>query len=325
MSLKYMEGFDQFQGESGISARLASAGYVVGGTLTLSDGRTAQTRALNLGDGSASGSMQRTFESSQQIVCFGFAYFASAERSTILTIADVVTLGWDTETGKVAIGGDLGGATVALSVWYYFEVVIDKGLGEIRVYINDELDLTVNMPGGAAFINAFQCTWSSPGDIKKLDDIVFVDGSTGVYTNRLGPVQITPRMPSSDVDKEWSAAIGSEHFEMVNNLPVNLGEFIQSNTSGTYDTFLSNGPVPDDNDPNNVLAVGVVVRAKKSDVDGRQLGILIGDKVGPSKEQVFDLGTEDTYNYAVFEDNLADESWNDVTVTDTPFGVVVRP
>lgn len=323
MSLKFMEGFDQFDGEQDLPALLITAGYTASGSLAITDGRNAATKALRIGDDTNGGNFGRTFASAQQIVCFGFAYRAAAERSAIMQITDVLTLAWDVATGKISINGNAGAATIVLAVWYYFEIVVDKTLGEIRVYINNELDLTVALPGGAAFITTFVCAWTSPGDSKQVDDLVFVDAATGAYTNRMGPVQITARTPSIDVDAEWAAATGSDRFEMVNNVPVVPADFIQSNTSNAYSTFLSDTTVAD---PDNILAVGLVVRARKSDVDNRQLGLVVGTKAGPNKEVLQPtLQITDTYSYAIFETDPGNVAWDDISVSDTAFGVVVRP
>lgn len=323
MSLKFMEGFDQFDGEQDLPASLITAGYTASGSLAVTDGRNAATKALRIGDDTNGGNFGRTFTSAQQLVCFGFAYRAAAERSAIMQITDVLTLSWDVDTGKISINGSAGAATIVLAVWYYFEIVVDKTLGEVRVYINNELDLTVALPGGAAFITTYVCAWTSPGDSKQLDDLVFVDSATGAYTNRMGPVQITARTPSVDVDAEWAAATGSDRFEMVNNIPVVPADYIQSNTSGAYSTFLSNTTIAD---PDNILAVGLVVRARKSDVDNRQVGLLVGTKAGPSKEVLQPtLQITDTYSYAIFETDPDNVAWDDISVTDTAFGVVVRP
>lgn len=323
MSLRFMDGFDQFYGETQMIDTMTAAGYTVGGYIGVSDGRTPASKAVQIGNGGTSGSIKRTFASDQNITVLGFAYMASEDRDNIVSIASVATLAWSATTGQISIGGVPGVASIVRAVWYYFEIVIDKTAGEIRVYINNELDLTVALPSGAAFITDFECTWASPGDIKKMDDLTFVDSSAGRYTNRIGPVAITARMPVVDVDEEWSAASGTDHFAMVNNVPVDPAKFIQSNTSGAFDTFLASGPV---SDPNNILAVGVVARARKSDVDNRQLGLVVGPKAGTNKEVLQPtLQTTDTYSYAVFEDDPSDVAWSEETISNTPFGVVVRP
>lgn len=323
MALRFMEGFDQFNNESGLAAKLATAGYTTGGIVGIADGRGAVTRALSIGSGAAAGSLRRTFASGQNLVVLGFAYRATNARAQIVSIDGVVTLGWDAATGRITISGSAGQATIVLSVWYYFEIVIDKTLGEIRVHINNELDLTVALPSGAAFVTSYVCNWTTASDVKLLDDVVFIDSATGTYTNRIGPVQITARVPSVDVDAEWSAATGNDRYEMVNNIPVIPSQFIQSNSSGAFSTFLSNTPVQGQD---AILAVGVVVVARKSDVDNRQIGLVVGTKNGARKEVLQPtLATTDTYSYAVFETGLGNVPWTDETVSDTPFGVVVRP
>lgn len=321
MALRFMDGFEQFEGAVNLIDVLSSAGYAASGAVSLSEGRTPNSKAVAIGNSAAGASLSLSLTSSQQYVSIGFAYNAAAQRSALVSIENVMTLGWDTGTGVIVINGNPGEATIVLGVWYYYEIVIDKSLGEIRVYINNELDLTVALPSSANLLSTYKTTWSTSGDFKRIDDITMVDSSVGEYTTRIGPVEITTRVPTNDVLTEWVPAAGLDHFEMVNNIPPVSTDYIQSNVSDAWDTFLASGPV---SDPDNILAVGIVARAKKSDIDGRKLGLVIGDKT-TSKEDVVDLSTSNAYKYAIFETDPSGVNWTDETTSSTPFGVAVRP
>lgn len=316
MAIKHMDGFDQFEGQQDVSTALMAAGYDMTGSVDLVVGRSSKTRAVQI-----EGSMSRIFSSSATRVVIGFAYCATSARSQILTIKDLLTLEWP---GAIQIGSVIGEAKPIVGVWYYYEIVIDKNAHEIRVYINNEVDLVASIPDTAAFIKDYEVTWSSVdnGGAKQIDDLIFIDSADGTYTDRVGPVALGLRLPSSDVVSEFSVPNENYHFSNVSNLPPKADAYIQSNVSKAADTFVSSDPVG-----NGVpLAVGMVVVARKSDIDGRQLGMLVGDPKGAFKE-VLDttLSTSDQFHYAVFETDQDGAVWTTQTVQTTPFGIQVRP
>lgn len=315
--LKFMDGFEQFAGAGDLPDVLKSAGYGATGAVTIGDARKTPGKALAI-----DGSVSRIFTSSAQKVVLGFAYKANTARSRILVIKDVLTLNWD---GKIAIGSAAGSAIPLINLWYYFEVVINKTDMSVQVWINNELDLTTQLPQAAQFQQAYECSWGptkSDDGTKMLDDLVFIDSTTGKYVDRIGPVAMTMRVPTEDVLQEFSPSAGSSHYPLVASVPPTDTKFIQSNQSGNMDTFRGSAPAPS----TGILAVGLTVRAKKSDIDGRQMGMLVGDGKGVFKEVVqTTMDTKNTYSYAVFEKAPNDSDWNTNTVQTTPFGVAVRP
>lgn len=315
--LKHMDGFDQFAGGGDIPAALVSAGYKASGSVSIGDARKVPGKALAI-----DGSVGRVFTSSAQKVVLGFAYKANTKRSQIVAIKDVLTLKWD---DHIAIGSAVGAAIPLINLWYYYEIVINKADMTIQVWINNELDLTTQLPQAAQFQQTYECTWgpvAQDDGTKMLDDLVFIDSSTGKYVDRIGPVAMTLRVPTEDVLQEFSPSTGSAHYPLVAAIPPDDAKFIQSNQSGNMDTFRSSAVAP----ATGILAVGLVVRAKKSDIDGRQMGMLIGDGKGVYKEVVQTvMDTKNTYSYAVFEKAPNDSDWTTNTVQTTPFGVAVRP
>lgn len=319
--LKFMDGFDQLKGQADIAAGLTQCGYSVTGAPTLEEGRTAQQLAVSLPE---SASLKRTFTSQNSKVVFGFAFRATGKRHTLITIKDVATVTWDEATGLISCAGGTGTAILLMDLWYYIEVVLDKTTTTIDVYVNNGKDISAPSPSSANPVTNYEVTWASvPQATYLLDDLQFIDNAAGKYTDRIGPIQITARLPLVDVDKEWSPSTGTDHYPLVYNQPPVDGKYIQSNTSGAIDTFLSNTPIPD---TQNILAVGLTVLNKKSDVDNRQLGLVIGQKGQPQKE-VIDaaLSTSEKYSYAVFETNQSNQDWNDERLNAAPFGVIVRP
>jgi len=319
--LKHMDGFEQFGGVAAIDLPevLASAGYSTSGyvrTLTGASGGLAA--GIGETDSKASASLSRTFKSTADVVVLGFAYKAPAARGTIVEIKDVLTLDW---VGNLLIGTNSGTALPLLDTWYYFEIVLDRDARTAAVYVNNGLDLQVSLSDTAIGINTLEVTWPTSGDVKCIDDVVLIDSADGKFTDRVGPVALTYRVPMYDQAAEWSPSKAMPHYELVNNLPPKEDEYIQSNVSGARDSFLSDTPLPDDGE---VLAVGEVVRARKSDIDGRQLGLFMGE-TATSEVLIDELSMEDQFLYAVFEKTPAGADWTRENLGLNPFGVVVRP
>lgn len=319
--LLFMDGFDQLLGWASVADGLKRCGYTTTGNPVLGEGRVPTQKALSL---PGTTSLLRTFTSFEQKVVIGFAFKATGKRHDLIKIKDVGTLSWNVDNGKLSIAGGTGTAIVLLDLWYYIEIVFNKLDSTLQVYVNNGLDITAPSPSSANAVNNYEVTWQGAAEADFLiDDIQFIDGSAGKYTDRIGPIQITSRLPNVDVEKEWSTSTGNSHFPLVYNQPPDENKYIQSNTSGAQDTFLSNTVLPN---PNGILAVGLTVYNRKSDVDNRQLGMVIGRK-GETQKEVIDtqLSTEYKYSYAVFETNQDGQTWNDERLANAPFGVIVRP
>lgn len=315
--IMFMDGFEQFKG--GTKVDLGQAGYDAVGGVNMADGRTAESVCVAIG-GDADSSLSRTFTSGANRIVLAFAYLADTSREDIVSIDNAFKLEWP---DKLQINGSKGAVIPVIGLWYYFELVMDRAAQSIEVYVNNVKDLTVAMPAAMQNLNTWKCTWASPSKItKRLDDVFFITSGTPNPVDRIGPQAISIRMPTSDVTKEWSAAVGDDHFAMVDNRPPADTQYIQSAVSGAQDLFRSGAT----GNGKPITAVGVVVRARKSDIDNRQIGIVVGPKTGTQKETLVSaLLTTPTYNYAVFPTDPAGAAWTDSSVLDTPFGVVVRP
>jgi len=321
--LIHMDGFEQFSNMSTtqVNTELPAAGYTVAGTVGISNGRTSDTQAVVLGTANAAGSIKRAFQSTAPLTVIGFAYMAETAREDIVAIANGFTLQWP---DKIQINGAKGTVVPVLGVWYYYELVIDKDQNQIQVYINNVLDLTVPLPAAMTGLTSYECTWAAPAkSVKRLDDLfVLHNGSGGAPVNRVGPQAITMRLPTSDFLKEWSPATGDDHFAMVDNLPPSETEFIKSSVSGAQDLFKAGATVG----TGAITAVGVVVRARKNDIDARQMGVAIGPKGATQKENLItNLDITPKYFYSFFPTAPGNVAWDNTNLQDTPFGVIVRP
>lgn len=323
----FLDGFDQLRGMDGqvMTDILNNSGYTVTGLPKLAPARDNTQLALQIGEAKPDVvSVKRVFSSSATKVVLGFAYCAEAVRSDIVTVKNLGTLGWNPNDGHLSFAGGTGTATILLNLWYYFEIVLDKTAGTVQLWVNNGKDIEVAMPNTAQFLALYETTWASdPADKKFLDDIYCLDNTPSAYVDRLGPLAIASRLPTADVDQEWTPSTGTEHYALVDNEPPVDTEFLQSNTSGATDTFLSNEGLPAGA---KVVAVGITVLNRKSDIDARQLGMVMGRK-GQKQIEVVDKNLSLTlkYSYAVFETAPDGSAWNDEKATTTPFGVVIRP
>lgn len=321
--LIHMDGFEQFSNMTNtqVATELPAAEYTVAGTVAISNGRNSDTQAVVLGTSNAGGSIKRAFLSTAPLTIIGFAYMAETQRDDIVAIANGFTLQWP---DKIQINGAKGTVTPVLGVWYYYELVIDKDRNLIEVWVNNVLDLTVPLPAAMTGLTTYDCTWSTPAkSVKRIDDLfVLNNGSGGAPVARVGPQAITMRLPTSDFVKEWSPATGDNHFAMVDNLPPTATEFIKSSVSGAQDLFKSGATAG----TGDITAVGVVVRARKNDIDARQMGVAIGPKGQTQKEiLVTNLDVTPKYFYSFFPTAPGNVAWDNTNLQDTPFGVIVRP
>lgn len=326
-----MDGFEQFRGQAPaeLALSLKSSGYTTTGRVTMATGRAVGTFCLNLGKepatagGGSAAQVTRKIVSTGEVISFGFAIKIEDTRAPIFVIDGLLTVDWP---GKIECLGTLGAATPILGMWYYFEVVIDKANQEVRVWINNGLDLTVALPVGNQTRTEFICQWSSPAQSVQIDDFVVVDNRIGAmvqHVSRIGPVSISARAPTLDYDVTWDPAMPGSHFAMVDNTPPKKDEYIESNVSGRLDLFQSNQPLPL---ATQVLAVGLVARVNKTDIDGRQVGLVMGTEPALRQEHLIDeLQLTPEYHYAVFESSPQGTPWDFGSVGDQAFGVIVRP
>lgn len=269
----------------------------------------------------------RTFVSTQARVVFGFAHQATA-RGRILAIKDLLNVDWP---AGIEILGVRGASVPIRNVWYYYEIEIDKTAGQAKLYVNDTLDLTVPLPANAAAMSTYELTWHAEnGAVALLDDLYILDSDTAngsTRTSRLSPISIPIRMPTSDVDVNWTGALDGPHWPQVGLLPPSTASYVRSATSGAQDIYASDTPLPEGvgTEEAPIIAVGVVALAQKSDLDNRQLGLLVGAP-GNQKEVIdTSLSTSLEYSFGVFETAPGNVPWTADNVQSTPFGIAVRP
>jgi hypothetical protein len=271
--------------------------------------------------------VSRTFSSTQSRVVIGFAHMATA-RGRIFSIKDLFDMDWP---AGIEILGTRGASVPIRNTWYYYEIVIDKQANTLSLFVNDTADLSVALPAAAANMTDYVMSWEAEnGAVGRVDDLYILDSDvTGgaTLTNRLKPITIPVRMPTADVDVNWTGSVDAPHWSLVGLLPPSSASYVRSAVSGQQDLYSSNSPLPAGagTAAAPILAVGVIALAQKSDLDARQLGLVVG--APGNQKEVIDttLSTTMEYSFAVFEKAPGDQAWTADSVVNTPFGIAVRP
>ncbi|MFT0531594.1 hypothetical protein ACMHYJ_01995 [Castellaniella hirudinis] len=310
MTIFFMDGFGQFVGlGTDTPAHLQDAGYLASGSLTVVAGPESGTHAIQI---PVLGTFGRAFTVAGPRLVLGFAYRAS-ERGTIASISGVGNLLWPAEITL------LGGSSTAVPIpnlWAYYEIVIDKGAATVEIWHNNRQEIVAPLPAPAVDMTTFSLGFGGPA--APATALI-----SGLYasTVRHGPMAIETDMPAADVDVHWVPTAGSVHYPMVNTRPVSDGTFVQSAQSGAQDLFKF--PPRAVLDP--IVAVGLVARACKTDLDLRQLGLVVGSQ-GHQQEVVGgDLNLSYRYQYSVFEQAPSGSAWTQEDLDFEPGGIVVRP
>lgn len=311
MSVIFMDGFGQFANlGNDTPAHLVDAAYSVSGLVTVVGGPESGTNAVQIPRG---GSFGRTFHFAGPRFAIGWAYWASA-RDVIASLSGIGTLAWP---GGVELLGVSSTAVPIPNLWAYFELVIDKEAATVELWQNDRLEITAALPSGVQDLTSFSLGFGSSGS----------EGPTrrvsGLYcgTDRLGPIAIETDMPNSDSEVAWVPTAGTVHYTQVNTRPPNDETFVQSAQSGAQDLFLF--PRREIVDP--IVAVGFVARACKTDLDMRQLGIVVGAPANQQEVITSDLLLDYRYHYAVYQQAPSGSAWTPEDLELEPAGVVVRP
>lgn len=340
MAFIFADGFDHYTavGVTGnnVAKYLQEAGYAVAnaaaGTLAVRDGRRAGARCIefNIASGSSvNARVSYSVNSSANLQVFGFAFKATGSRLRICRIENVVDLDWDPATGRLVVDGVQGASILILNAWYYFEIEIDHVENEIRVWINNELQVTAEPQ--SALPSVFTIVWGYIGtapsaSVQSVDDFYVLDSSTGLRTARLQPIEVTTRAPTQDITAQWEvvgAAANTPHYQIVSQLsPGDAGKpYLQSNTAGAQDVYRSSAVLPTNN---QVFAVSVLAYARKGDLDERSLGLYIDVDGGSDEEVQVPLTESFRYYQANFESPPGGGNWTQNNVESLNFGIITR-
>lgn len=336
--LRFTDGFDHYAptsaGAADITTYLQAAGYTVNNatnsTFAIVNGTDAGSLGVKLTVQAGSGtppSLSRSLTTAATRTVFGFGFRGTTNRIRICRIDNAIDVNWNTLTGRITIGSDVGTDVIILNAWWYLEIVIDKTAQKIEVWANNTLQLTADLPGGIT--NTHTITWglsasSSSNASIELDDFYVLDNDGGQNADRVGPVAVVTRAPTADVDKEWTV-VGSattNHYQVAAQLnPGASGApYLQSNVAGRKDTFTSNNVLPNDN---TIFGVALVSYARKGDLDDRQLGLIVDVNDTPV-EQTVPLTEGFRFQQSMFEQAPGGVAWTQARVEGSKFGIVAR-
>lgn len=335
--LLHQDGFDHYAPKTELSAALTTllqqAGYTVNNatntTFQIADGQDAGSLGLKMtivANAATPPSFSRAVTTPATLVVFGFSFRGTQSRLRFARIAGVIDLDWDTATGKMKVGSELGADVIILSAFWYIEIEIDKTLNQVRVWANDTLQLTIPLPGGVG--NTHTITWgmtalSANAGTIDIDDTYVLDNSGGVNNSRLGPVQIITRAPTAESITQWTPVNSTgTHFSILAQLSPGAvnAPYLQANVEGKVDKFTSNQVLPN---ANQIFAVSLVSYARKGDLDNRLLGMTIGTAGGDLETQV-PLDTTFAFKSAIFEQAPGGVAWDQNKVESSSFGIIAR-
>lgn len=341
MALKFGDGFDHYAADgvkgATLERYLTDAGYTIrnatDATFAVAPGRRTGAHALQFTvarNSSTNASVSWGFTYGGGYACFGFAMNASGSRMRIARIENVIDIDWDATTGKISVGTQLGLNPLILNAWYYFEIECDFTNKEVRIWANNELQLTVSI-ASVSIPTVATIVWGQVGTapdagVQLIDDFCVIDGTGTRNNTRLNPVEITTRAPTADITTEWSvvgAASGTPHYQIVSQLePAKANApYLQSNVAGATDLFRSNTALPTNN---QIFGVSIIAYARKGDVDDRKIGLLIQPDGGAVNETQLSLTETYKYYQATFETVPGGGDWNQLTVEALQFGIRTR-
>lgn len=147
-------------------------------------------------------------------------------------------------TGQGGIGNRLGskGSVLNIGTLYHIEVKVVLGTGtsgSVEVRLNGAQDIlvenvnTLNLTGGN--IDRFRLYRNSVVTFQNvIVDDLFVWDNTGTKNNDwVGQKFVLTQFPDGDTaTEEWALSVGSDSFDLVNDVPPNTGTDISSSTAG---------------------------------------------------------------------------------------------
>ena len=330
MALRFLDGFDNYQAVGGslTGADFPNIGYSITSTapnlVLVSQGTSTASKALSINrspSGYGSVSKQINVTGATKIVV-GFAMQANA-RESIVSFTNLFDVEW-LSSGYPKIGSQTGPIIPILNTWYYYEFVINPSTHEVTMWLNGYEQFTSTFTNNVP--NTIEIVWgwkvAAPAASLKLDDLYIVDDvdATSKYKDRMGPMEIVTRFPTSNGSVGWSPVPSTKsNWQIVSQVPANTVEFVQSNVVGTADLYASSTAVT-----GNVLAVAVSTLAAKADVDNHAISVIV-EQSGVTKEsQNIDLNLQYTYSQGVFEKDANGVDWTAESASAARFGMKVK-
>lgn len=330
MALRFLDGFDNYQAVGGslTGADFPNIGYNITSTapnlVLVSQGTSTASKAVSINrspSGYSTISKQFTVGTANKIV-IGFAMQANA-RETIMSITDLFEVEW-LSTGYPKIGTEVGTIIPILNTWYYYEFVINKSTHEVTMWLNGYEQFTATFEDDVPNTIEAVWGWKSAGSAAnmRLDDLYIVDDAdaTSKYKDRMGPMEIVTRFPTANGSVAWAPIPSTKsNWQIVSQVPANTVEYVQSNTIGATDLYVSATAVT-----GSVLAVAVSTLAAKADVDNHAIAVVVEQNGVTKESQNIDLNLQYTYSQGVFEKDANGVDWTAESASAARFGMKVK-
>lgn len=305
----YMDGFDWCEGET-LSTVLPMMGYSVGVSVSTATGRLGVGKAITL----YNAPMLRGWVVSGNLVSVGTAFMMGGRGGLLSLAAGGITVDVWADKSDGLIRSSNGGEGYVLPIasrWYYLEARVDRAAKTLQLFINGRLDSTSTLPDAfcadTALTVGLNPVHGEQENSKQYDDFYIVNGE------RLGPIQITTRLPTATVQAEWGVYGAATHPAAVGKLPTDkLNRYIQSGTDGARDIFTSDKPLPNSN---ALVKLGVLTLMRRSTSEPVAVDMSIGSNVA----KVTDLTKTWGYRYAFFDPT----GYDSASIKDAPFGVTI--
>ena len=309
----FIDGFEEFYGAGSPGALLTRAEYATAGTWSVVAGRSSLANSSALAGSRAN--LGRTFDFVGDKFSCGVAHLFDA-RGSILFLksgAAEVTLWMHEETGLPMMNDNSGGALPTKNRWYYYELEIDRAADTVSLFINNRLDSTMAMPAG--FDAASEITVGigyrpvgeyRPGASYPDQGNKYIDDFYARSAERIGPIIVSTRFPSLDVNVEWfKASTTMTHAESLSQHPPDpLDSYVAADTIGKEDRFASSDLLAN---ANPILATSITVMARKAPTLNAKLGVFMGGNAGADARSAnITVATDWVTHYIAFEKDDGD-------------------
>jgi hypothetical protein len=211
------------------------------------------------------------------------------------------------------------------NTWYYVELKykLDDSTGYWELYLDGSLvDSFSGDTVGTQGNTITSHTWKPGNNTGVRFDDIYVYDNTGDVQEPYGPVKIRALVPDGDDTTDWTST-GANHYDQVNNIPVDTANYVESDTANDVDLFTFANATDPDNWP--ILGIQLNVQAVVTDVGLFTLEGLADSNgtVETSNETIID-DTGGQYTFIFEEDPETSNAWTIDTLNDAKFGVGVE-
>lgn len=331
MALVAIEGFDFYGNQSQLAMKYPHGSS---GTLSFGTGRISQS-CLVIPSGVNQFSLSPFFPYGSCVVGFGIKFSGS-----LSLITNLVKFRYDNVTHfslNLNANGTLTAVTqspvgtsstvyaIQPESWYYIEVQfqIHPTTGNIAVlgngvpWISAPICNSYNSLSPVQSVN--RVTWAnvsgSTCDIH-IDDVYVLTTQSPAPTTELGAVFIETRMPTADAVTDWTPIGDTDHFDCVNNVPIDA-TYLQSITPGDIDTFTLQSRVSN----NKVLAIDCNILKQAGIGDVPTLSVLLNNTSINYQATAEPVSLYPTYQNNLFaKDPFTNAAWVNATLDTYTFG-----